>query len=299
VLVIADSHNKTTLDKPINRPYIFMKIKIATIMAVYRGDNPTALAAALESIVDQRFTELVESRHYVAVDGPVPAEIAEVLSKYESNIHCLLRLKHNNGLAAALNAVIEKLEDEDFIFRMDADDISDPFRYQSQLDYLRQHPEVDILGTDIIEVITDRGVRRRVGFSSGPTDALKKLCWRVPVAHPTVCFRKKVLDRVGGYPLAGTNEDIALWFRCAQDGFKFDNIHEPLYEFTVSPNFWRRRSFKKSWSELRCYSAGIWAIHGITWKYILPLFRFALRLSPHWVSRLMYNLPLRGLEPIK
>lgn len=270
-----------------------MITKLATLMAVYRCDNPSSLSVAIDSVLNQQFSDSVESRLYLVVDGPVPEEINKVIESYGQRIYRLLRLDCNCGLAFALNALINELSDEQFVFRMDADDRSHASRFQTQLDYFALHPDIDILGTDIIEIDINNGMQRRISFCNGPDDALKKICQRVPVAHPTVCFRRNVLDRVGGYPLSGTNEDIALWFRCLQEGFRFDNVHEPLLDFTVGPNFLRRRSINKAFNELHCYVSGIWAINGITWKYIYPLMRFFLRISPFWLSRLMYASPLR------
>lgn len=270
-----------------------MKTKVATLMAVYRGDDPQALAVAIESVLGQQYTDEVESRLYLAVDGPVPDGINRVISEREGRIYLIHRLKRNSGLAAALNALIKELSDEVFVFRMDADDRSHIRRYQVQLDYFGLHPAIDILGTDIVEVDTEKGTRRRISFCRGPDDALAKLCRGVPVAHPTVCFRRHVLDRVGGYPRSGTNEDIALWFRCAKEGFKFDNVNEPLLDFTVGPNFWSRRSISKAFTELHCYTTGIWAMDGVTWKYVYPMLRFLLRIAPRWLSRLMYGSALR------
>lgn len=263
-------------------------------MAVYRGDNPSELETALDSVLNQAFTDDVESRLYLAIDGPVTDEINRVIAVRENRIHHILRLDKNRGLAAALNSLIKLLSDEVFVFRMDSDDRSHSNRYQTQLDYFKDHASIDILGTEIMEVDQQAGTCRRVTFCNGPDDAMANLCKRVPVAHPTVCFRRKVLDQVGGYPMAGTNEDVALWFRCAKEGFRFDNIKQPLLDFTVSPHFWKRRSYKKAFSELRCYVQGIWALDGITWKYIYPLARFLLRMAPSWVAQLIYRSKLRG-----
>lgn len=263
-------------------------------MAVYRGDNPSGLEIALDSVLHQTFTDDVESRLYLAIDGPVTDEINQVVATRENQIHRILRLEQNRGLAAALNSLIKLLTDEVFVFRMDSDDRSHPTRFQTQLDYFKEHPDIDILGTDMIEIDTQSGTHRRVSFCSGPDDAIAKLCQRVPVAHPTVCFRRRVLDRVGGYPLAGTNEDIALWFRCAQEGFRFDNVKQPLLDFTINSKFWSRRSYKKAFSEFRCYAQGIWAMEGFTWKYIYPLARFSMRIAPSWLARKAYNSRFRG-----
>ena len=268
-------------------------MKIATLISVYIEDDAVALARALDSVLDQELSDEVESHLYLVIDGPVHADIDRIISDREDRIYHIQRLEHNHGLAAALNSIIKILGDEEFVFRMDADDYSHLNRYQTQLDYFKIHSSIDILGTDIIEVEVGNAAKRRVRFCSGPDDALAKLCQRVPVAHPTVCFRRHVLDRVGGYPLVGTNEDIALWFHCAQEGFMFDNVSQPLLDFTVNHDFWQRRSVDKAFSELRCYMTGIWRFHGVTWKYIFPILRFTLRVSPLWLSRYFYNSSIR------
>lgn len=263
-------------------------------MSVYRGDNPSEFETALDSVLNQVFSDDVESRLYLAIDGEVTNEINQVIATHEKNIHLIHRLERNVGLASALNSLINLLADEVFIFRMDADDRSHLNRYQTQLNYFKDYADIDILGTDMIEIDKQREKYRRVSFCNGPDDAIAKLCQRVPVAHPTVCFRRRVLDRVGGYSLAGTNEDIALWFRCAKEGFKFDNVKQPLLDFTVSPGFWNRRNYKKAFSELRCYMQGIWAMEGLTWKYVYPLARFFLRMAPTWFAQKIYRSRIRG-----
>ena len=270
-----------------------MTTKLATLMSVYREDNPAALSIAIESVLQQQFTDKVESRLYLAIDGTVSDDINAIILNYGLRIYRVHRLEHNCGLATALNTLISQLDDEDFVFRMDADDRSHRSRYQTQLSYFSLHPLIDILGTDIIEIDALNHTQRRVGYCRGPADAIANLCKGVPVAHPTVCFRRHVLDRVGGYPVTGTNEDIALWFRCAREGFNFDNVSEPLLDFTVGPNFWRRRGFRKAFNELRCYASGIWSMERITWRYVFPLLRFILRVSPHWLSRVIYRSSLR------
>ena len=262
-------------------------------MAVYSGDNAKSLRSAIESVLNQRLPNEVESRIYLAIDGPIPEETNEAIKQFGKCLFRIHRIEFNGGLAAALNSLIELLEDETFIFRMDADDLSHPDRYRMQLEYLSQNPSIDILGTDIIEVDAIDGSRTLVTFCNGPIDAINKICRRVPVAHPTVCFRRHVLDRVGGYPLVGTNEDVALWFRCIQENFLFDNIKKPLLEFSINPSFWRRRSYKKAVSELKCYSKGIWEINGVSWKYIYPIARFVIRIAPTRISRWLYRSRIR------
>jgi hypothetical protein len=156
---------------------------------------------------------------------------------------------------------------------------------------MARRDDVDILGTDIVEVDETTGSRRVIQFPAGSEDVILSIARRVPVAHPTACFRRRVLDHVGGYPLSPGNEDIALWFACLREGFRFDNVRQPLLEFRITEGFWARRSLRKAFRELGCYTRGIWATNRWTWRYAYPLARFAMRVAPQWASHLAYGWP--------
>ena len=271
-----------------------MKVQLATLICVYGGDRPDLLRQALQSIADQRFSQPVDSHIYLGVDGEISADLEAVLNAFLPVLTKVYRSPVNRGLAHTLNELIQQLDQEQFVFRMDADDISLPDRFQRQLDFMDAHPDVDILGTAITEFDEVSGDERQVRFAASPEHARKSIHKRVPVAHPTVCFRRPVLDRVKGYPTAGTNEDIALWFKCLKLGYRFDNVDERLLRFRISPNFWKRRSWGKAVSELTCYVRGIYSLKGYwTTDYVFPMLRFLVRIAPVSLARLAYRLPFR------
>lgn len=270
-------------------------VKIATLIAVYKADDSAAFRAAMQSVLDQQLADHTVSRIYLGVDGPLPEPLAAEVEAFTPRLHRVVRNEYNLGLAATLNRLIGELEDETFVFRMDADDIAKPMRYQRQLDWLTEHSDVHLCGTDMIEFDTATGERRRVSYALDDADARARLPQRVPMAHPTVCFRRAVLDTVGGYPLTGTNEDVSMWFECARRGFRFGNLHEPLLDFRINSQFWQRRSVKKAFSEYDCYRKGIRSLWGpMNWRQIYPLARLALRLAPRRLSRWAYRLKMRG-----
>lgn len=268
-------------------------LKLGVLMSVYCGDDPPLLERALESIVSQEGISPGQIRTYLGVDGPIPASLQVVIERYRPSFYKLIFFEHNRGLVHVLNDLIRVREDEEYFFRMDADDVSAPQRFSHQVTYMQTHPDVDILGTDMIEVNTTEGGERIVRFATCPRDARRSIARRVPVAHPTVCFRARVFDRVPQYPEVQLNEDIAMWFACLEAGLIFDNLHEPLYRFTIGPDFWRRRSVLKAWSECLAYTRGIWALDGLTWNYVFPILRLLVRLSPGSVQRLAYSSQFR------
>lgn len=269
-------------------------INIATIISVYRKDDPILLSNAIDSIVNQGLPKQINHRIYIAIDGPVSDNLIGIIDKSKSFFYKVVYIPSNGGLAAALNELISVLEDEEFVFRMDSDDFSYPSRYLKQLEFMLSNSGVDILGGDIDEFDVASNRMRRVRFARDHREAIKSLAFRVPLAHPTVCMRRRVLDVVKSYPLTGSNEDVAMWFKCAKSGLVFANIHEPLLRYTVNANFWKRRGYQKAFSEFKCYMVGIWEMDKVTWKYVFPVARLILRLMPSVVSKFFYNSPIRG-----
>jgi glycosyltransferase involved in cell wall biosynthesis len=266
---------------------------VGVLMSVYRAENPVLFDRAILSILAQTFAVPVEVRVYLGVDGPVPEALDAAIRKWEPRLYKVVRFAENRGLAHALNELIACRADEEFFFRMDTDDVSHPERFDRQIQFMAAHTDVDILGTDMVEVHTDSAERRTVHFADDAADARRCIAWRVPVAHPTVCFRASVFDRVPRYPAVPMNEDVGMWFECLKAGMRFHNIAEALYEFTVNDNFWRRRGLKKSWLEFRSYAAGLWHLEGLTWRYVFPVARLLFRLSPGPIQRFAYGNRLR------
>lgn len=268
-------------------------ISIAVLMGLYGRDDPEHFERALLSVLDQTLPAGHALHLYLGVDGPLPDTLEAILARHAPRIHRISRSATNVGLATTLNRLIQERGDEAFFFRMDADDESLPGRFAAQLTYLSTHADIDILGTAIWEC-GKGSPPRLVRFANGPEDARRRIDRRVPVAHPTVCMRRTVLDRLGAYPERRGNEDISMWFRCLEAGFRFDNLPDPWLRFTVTEAFWKRRSAEKAFSEYRSYVEGIWRLDGLTWRYVYPLARLLLRLSPEWVSRRLYASRLRG-----
>ena len=271
-------------------PAVPARMPVATLLCVYAGDSADFFDAAVQSIFDQALGPEIESRIYLGVDGPLPPALAQAVRAVECRLFQIRRSPTRQGLAATLNNLLQGLQGEPFVFRMDADDVAMPQRYPRQLTHMLQHPDIDVLGTAITEFDDLTGTTRMVRFAKGPEDAVAQLHRRVPVAHPTVCIRRRVFETLSGYPENGSNEDLGLWFACALHGFRFDNLPESLLWYRISPGFWQRRSLDKAGSELRCYLRGIYALRGPwTLAYAFPLLRFVLRLLPTPLARWAYN----------
>ena len=267
--------------------------RVAVIMSVYGGDEPALFDQALTSIFDQQLPGDVESRIYLGIDGPIGEPLEQVVRRHAQAIYKEVRNLANMGLAPTLNRLIDQLEDEILVSRMDADDRSTPDRFTHQIAYMDAHPDIDILGTAITEHDIATGKRRIVRFASDPVSARRDMARRPPLAHPTACFRGTVFDTVGGYPVVPFSEDIAMWFKCLEAGLRFDNLAEPLYDFTIGDKFWKRRGARKAWNEYLTWSRGVHRVEGLTWRQVYPLSRLVMRMGPQILQKIMYRSALR------
>lgn len=141
------------------------------------------------------------------------------------------------GLVNALNAGLAQCRTS-FVARMDGDDIAHPRRLELQYRFLLEHSEVG--------VVTSRfrhfpRARLRVGMLAYESwqnglmtheELMRDLFVESPVVHPSVMFKKNLVEGVGGYRDMGWAEDYDLWLRLAAAGVRFERLPQTLL-------FWR------------------------------------------------------------
>lgn len=267
---------------------------VAVLIPAYRGDDAAHFDAALRSVETQEACP--EDIHiYLGIDGPLPSELEDVVQWHRGQIHQLVRHADPIGPTRTLNSLIAILENERLVFRMDADDVSRPDRFRKQIAFMDQHPDIAILGT-AVEEFDEQGTTTTIRRFPTESDRVPILiCRACPVAHPSICMRPEVLRIMNGYPdIRG--QDLALWFEALARGFRICNLDEALVMMRVSPSFYARRSDPvRMWPEFRIYVQGIWKLHGLTWRYVFPLARLAVRLSGPRLARRLYQSNFRNL----
>jgi glycosyltransferase involved in cell wall biosynthesis len=224
-------------------------VRLSILMSTYRRDNPSHLAEALQSLLEQTrpADEIV-----IVEDGPISDALSCVLEDYRRKLPLVrIRLGRNSGLAAAMSLGLPRCTG-DVVARMDADDISLPERFEKQLAFLEKHPEVDVVGGAIAEFLKDsskiRSIRRP------PLDGLDLAAYakfRNPLNHMTVMFRKLKLLQVGGYGAAKVlklgcyqatpYEDYELWVRMIMAGCILCNLQDVLVLARCGNGMFERR----------------------------------------------------------
>jgi len=269
---------------------------VAFIMSVYAKDRADWLHEAIESMLNQ--TVPAEQVHVcICADGPLTPELDDCLAGFEGRIHRLIRNPVNRGLAFSLNELIDALDDEAYVLRMDADDICLPDRVEVQTRFMEQHPEILMCGSSIQE-FRDRPENKGL-LRTYPSDtkAMARYILKAnPFAHSTVCFRREFFERVGTYntdfPL---RQDIELWFRAVALNVPLANLRDPVLLFRVSEELVQRRNLSVGLVEFRIFIKGIYQLKGIHPAMLWPVLRLAVRILPAWVTGWIYRRSARKL----
>jgi glycosyltransferase involved in cell wall biosynthesis len=265
---------------------------LVVIMSVYRNDKLKYLRESIQSIIDQTFTQF---HYYIVFDGPVSPEIDDYITLLKDSRIKLFRLENNGGLANALNyllnVVIRNLEYE-FIARMDADDISMPARFEKQRNYLLKNSDVSVLGCWYQE-IDESGKHLSDRKLPVEHEALKKLYYtRTPFAHPSVMYRRILIETAGFYPTDTVlMEDNVLWGNALKAGLRFANIPESLLNFRKDKDFYKRRSGAKyGWNFIKTRFKINRSLRFPVYAYLFSFMLGVIKMMPSFLQVYIYKL---------
>lgn len=202
--------------------------EISVIMGVYNCPTKQMLTRAVESILNQTFTDL---EFLICDDGSANDTLQWLyeLAASDDRIKVFENSK-NQGLAIALNRCLEQAKGK-YIARQDVDDYSALTRLQTELDFLKEHKNVAFVGTDCF-VYDFNGIYGEWHRPEYPSK--HDFLFNSPFIHGTTMFRREVFDKCGGYRLIGKcnkYEDYDFFMRAYAEGFQGANINQLLYTF--------------------------------------------------------------------
>ena len=199
--------------------------RISVILPV--RDAEKTLAMAIESILGQteRNLELL-----VVDDGSTDASlrILQEFAELDGRIRVLSTV--NPGIVEALNLGLAEAR-APYLARMDADDFSLPERLGLQCDFLDANPKVGLVSSRVEHCSEDAEVRK--GYEAyvewtnqvlDDADLRLRRFVESPFAHPSVVYRKSVVERFGGYREGSFPEDYELWLRWLEHGVKMEKL---------------------------------------------------------------------------
>lgn len=265
--------------------------ELAVIMSVYKNDKLKMLEIAVDSILQQTFSQF---DFYIQEDGMLNDEVSNYLKSLKDTRVIVNERKENKGLAYSLNEMITEVlkKEYKYIARMDADDISLQDRFEKQISFLDNHKDVDVVGCWAIEVDENENEFFRKTMPITHLECRDFFLKRDCLIHPTVIFRRSYFEKAGLYPTdTFFAEDTKMWQRGFLKGCIFSNIPEYLFKFRLDSNFFNRRrgwNYAKSIYLLRVEITKEmnFGIKGYTYAFLYAF----VKMLPTRLLNLMYKI---------
>lgn len=219
-------------------------MKFSVLMSIYYKENPDFFYKALDSVFNQT---ILPDEVIVVKDGNLTPELDSVLDyfcgKYVSILK-IIPLKENVGLSTALNIGLSKCSNN-YVARMDTDDLSLSHRFERQLNFMLENPHLDVVGS--WAYLFDEKNDNKGILKMPVTDfKIRKYIWMSPFIHPSIMFKRDAIIGIGSYNSNSglRQDDYELWFRCAYNGLKFANIPEMLIKYRFTEDNVKRNNYK-------------------------------------------------------
>ena len=228
----------------------------------------------LQAAIDSLTAQTLKAWECIAVNDNSDDGTAAILTAAAARDKRIVPvISRGSGIVDALNTGIATAS-APVIGRMDADDISLPARLERQYGHLLENP-----GTGLVSCLVEHGgsARRQAGYARYVTwintlithdeIALNRFV-ESPLVHPSVMFRKKLIDAFGGYRNGNFPEDYELWLRWLEAGVRMEKVPEELF-------YWTDRDDRLSRTDTRY---AFMAFYGIKTGYLA---RWLAQNNPH------------------
>jgi glycosyltransferase involved in cell wall biosynthesis len=267
-------------------------MKFTVLCSVYYKENPKYLNECFLSIWNHQ--TLRPNEIVLVKDGPLSQSLDQTIKKWQNflgNILKVIILPENLGLGPALNEGVKHCS-YDWIFRMDTDDVSTPSRFQEQVNFILNHPNIVLCGGQIITFTTS--IKHPIGKRLLPLSHKNILLYsryRSPFNHQTIAIKKSILQEVQGYKPHLYMEDYNLWLRLLATDYEVANLKNTLVYMRINDTHNRRRGLiylRSEWQLLQLKNNLM--PHSILSNIICFLIRAISRILPLFIFKKIYNV---------
>ena len=188
--------------------------EVSVVMSCYNAGQ--WLQPAVESALAQSFEDL----ELILIDDGSTDETPQILAAMrESDRRIVVLTRENSGLARSLNAGIRRAQGS-WIARLDADDLCEPERIERQMRYLRNYPDVVLLGSGFTEIDARGDAVKEQRYPAGHGKLVRNLQkLRRMFPHSSAIFSREAASRAGLYNhLFRKSQDWDLWLRLSERG---------------------------------------------------------------------------------
>lgn len=221
--------------------------EISVLMGVYyRRESLDLLRRSIQSILEQSFSNF---EFLICDDGSSEAARTYIRAAAEKDSRIRIIERHDMfTLSAKLNICLQAARGP-FIARMDDDDCAHLDRFEKQLTFMQDRPELSFVGSNV--ELWNNG--QRVGIRKLPEHPeVQNFLFTQPYVHPAMMFRRTVLLDAGGYSedkYCILCEDYDLLLRLYEKGCHGANLQECLLDYTIPDTAKGSRKMKHRWNE--------------------------------------------------
>lgn len=202
------------------------------------------LRQALLSVVNQSY----QNWELILVDDNSrdrSVDIAKEFSLRDERIRVICD-GHNRGLATRLNETVNIAKGELYA-RMDADDIMDVDRIQTQVQYLAEYPDVDVVGSMAYIIDKDSNVISESNLVMENPKTVEDILNGGGFIHPSIMGKTSWFKQNPYDENLRRMQDLVLWLRSVEhSNFKILPSKLMFYRAVGIP------TIKKDWQEFKC-----------------------------------------------
>jgi glycosyltransferase involved in cell wall biosynthesis len=204
---------------------------VSVLLPCYNAE--CTIDETLESLTRQTFSDF----EVVAInDGSNDNTLGKLKSWSAIDTRLRVISQPHGGVIKAANTGLASCS-ASYIARMDADDRAHPERFEKQVAYLENHPEVAVVSS-LVKAFPDEDVREGyriyIEWLNGlvtDEEIRREIFVESPLANPSTMMRQVWFEEMGGYHDYGWPEDYDLWLRMYLAGAIYAKIPEVLLDW--------------------------------------------------------------------
>jgi glycosyltransferase involved in cell wall biosynthesis len=195
------------------------------------GDSANQVEFAVESLLTQSYPDF----EILVIEDVTSDATHEILLSFADERIRLLRHREKQGIVATLNEGLKAARGE-YVARQGPDDVSMPDRLVKQVSFLKDHPEVGLLGTSYAKISMSGQILVKKTLPTADDAIRRHMESGNCFCHGSVMIRRSCLERSGVYRnTTGPMENYDLWLRLLEVT-RAANLPEVLYHWCVTPS---------------------------------------------------------------
>ena len=203
---------------------------VSVIIRTY--NRALLLQKAILSVLDQTFQDF----EIIVVNNYSTDNTIEVVESFNDERIRIINIRNNGIIAKSQNRGLKESRGN-YIAFLDDDDLWCPEKLELQVEYLRKHPEYNIVYSNAW-IIDEKGVRKRVAVKSKSFregEIFVELTEDNFITNSTVLMNREVFEKIGFFnenPSISAENDYEYWLRVALH-YKIGFVRDPLAMYRV------------------------------------------------------------------